>query len=120
MGTSPSGKASDFDSDKGDYLSRPQVQILPSLPYARNMMPSDPGNPERTGEWVGSLPIARYKWALNSIGQRPRLITGRFWVRDPEGPPYRGVAQLEAHGIWDAGAAGSSPATSTKKIFQFY
>lgn len=25
------------------YLSRPQVQILPSLPYARSMMPSDPG-----------------------------------------------------------------------------
>ena len=33
-------------------------------------------------------------WAFSSVGQSSRLITGRSWVRVPEGPPYRGIAQL--------------------------
>ena len=32
--------------------------------------------------------------AFSSVGQSSRLITGRSWVRVPEGPPYRGIAQL--------------------------
>ena len=28
-------------------------------------------------------------WAISSVGQSPRLITGWSWVRVPDGPPYQ-------------------------------
>lgn len=36
---------------------------------------------------AGSNPVTRTIWAFSSIGQSIRLITGRFRVQVPEGPP---------------------------------
>ena len=36
---------------------------------------------------MGSSPIVSTIWTLSSVGQSIWLITGRSWVRVPEGPP---------------------------------
>ena len=48
---------------------------------------------------IGSSPIIGFYLyevfrTFSSVGESNRLITGRSWVRVPEGPPYRGIAQL--------------------------
>ena len=35
---------------------------------------------------IGSSPIIGFLWTFSSVGQSNRLITGRSWVRVPEGP----------------------------------
>ena len=52
--------------------------------------------------------------AFSSVGQSSRLITGRSWVRVPEGPPYRGIAQLVEQRSPKPRAEGSSPSAPAK------
>lgn len=49
-----------------------------------------------------SIPRSKYIWSFNSVGQKPRLITGKSWVRVPEAP-FQGnipvvVEELDVHG----------------------
>ena len=48
---------------------------------------------------VGSTPTVGSHWTFSSVGESNRLITGRSWVRVPEGP-------LKFTIIWPGGSAG--------------
>ena len=64
----------------------------------RGVVGSSPTGGARTapphGGGAVSFLIREFKRAFSSVGQSSRLITDRSWVRVPEGPPYRGIAQL--------------------------
>ena len=55
------------------------------------------------------------KRAISSVGQSHRLITGRSGVRVPDGPPFRGIAQLVEQRSPKPRAEGSSPSAPAKK-----
>ena len=59
---------------------------------------------------IGSNPITI--WTFSSVGQSNRLITGRSWVRVPEGPltTYKINKRL-----WPGGSAGQSAALSRRR-----
>ena len=56
-------------------------------------------------------------WAISSVGQSNRLITGWSGVRVPDGPPikYRGIAQLVEQRSPKPRAEGSSPSAPAKE-----
>ena len=54
-------------------------------------------------------------WAISSVGQSSRLITGRSGVRVPDGPPnHRGIAQLVEQRSPKPRAEGSNPSAPAK------
>ena len=62
------------------------------------------------------ISVANLIWAISSVGQSSRLITGRSGVRVPDGPPnLRGIAQLVEQRSPKPRAEGSSPSAPAKK-----
>ena len=66
----------------------------------RGVVGSSPTGGARTAPPRGGGAVSFRIWlreskrAFSSVGQSSRLITDRSRVRVPEGPPYRGIAQL--------------------------
>ena len=57
---------------------------------------------------IGSSPIIGFLvWTISSVGQSNRLITGRSWVRVPDGPLKKK--------IWPHGSVGQSAALSRRR-----
>ena len=53
-------------------------------------------------------------WAISSVGQSIRLITGRSGVQVPDGPPkYAQIAQLVEQGTENPRVLGSIPSLGT-------
>ena len=63
---------------------------------------------------TGSIPAIGFIWTFSSVGESNRLITGRSWVRVPEGPlacRSGGIGRRAGLKIpWWRHRAGSTPA----------
>ena len=67
------------------------------------------------------ISVANLIWAISSVGQSSRLITGRSGVRVPDGPPnLRGIAQLVEQRSPKPRAEGSSPSAPAKTKRHLY
>ena len=68
---------------------------------------------------IGGIISKSMIWAISSVGQSSRLITGRSGVRVPDGPPnHRGIAQLVEQRSPKPRAEGSSPSAPAIKRYQ--
>ena len=103
------------------------------MPWVRILLPLPLRGVAQLGSATGLGPVGRgFKschpdhffstWAISSVGQSIRLITGRSWVQVPDGPPYKlidyaQIAQLVEHVTENHSVLGSIPSLGTNILF---